>query len=168
MRVWDCLLLGCHKIVVDTFAWVAKELVLLHKKNRNIRLHRRDGTVLKYAARVRCLGKLFQCKGWLPWKNALQSGFGLATFAYVSAARKFIQNSSHGINNAQVLAMLEYEQLQVGKSNYSKKLRMEQQRAVNDIYDSCDAHNLRAENRMVHRVWLHKDAGVRKIREIDF
>ena len=53
-----------------------------------------------------------------------------ATFAYVSAARKFIKNSSHGINNAQVLAMLEYgeelqeilEQLQVGKSNYSKKL----------------------------------------------
>ena len=45
MRVLDCLLLGCHKIVVDTFAWVAKELVLLRKKDRNIRLHRRGGTV---------------------------------------------------------------------------------------------------------------------------
>ena len=94
--------------------------------------------------------------------------FGFATFAYVGAARKFIQHSSHRINNAEVLAMLEDEHLQVGKSNYSKKLRMEQQHTVNDIYSSCDAHNLRAENRMVHKVWLHKDAGVRKIREIDF
>ena len=46
------------------------------------------------------------------------------------------------------------EQLQVGKSKYSNTWHSEQQRAVNDICDRCDTHDLRAERRMVHCIVL--------------